>query len=437
MRTFLLSTAFVAAAFTSAAWAASPLPATTPQGITLVDVFRELEFSSPEFLWLRPGDAEGRTLFTSVRDSAGVSNCTAECAKEWIPLSVVEGAKAAGDWSIIKRDGGARQWAYKSMPVYTWVKEERPGDVATGVGVDAVFNSKLAQKVLDLNPLRPPADWKVVRFEHSIKMALPDGIDARNNTIAQGVTLTDFEGMTLYVFDGDAKKDGQACSSAGCATQWAPVTAPSLAGGVGDFSIVARNDGTRQWAYRKKPLYRHKADKLPGDAHGAGADQKWSVAMLTEDFRPAGVTVTERDGYGAMLTVNGMTLYTGVAYEARWGGRNLRDGYRNMYYKGKLMGGRTCDTPECLAAWKPFRPGADAQSNGFWEVIVRDDGSKQWAYKGYALYTYAGDKTPGDMNGNDLYDSLITDGADESFKRATFLVDVNGRAGVYWHTAKP
>lgn len=418
---------------------APALPPTTPSGITLVDVGRELEFSQPEFLWIRPGDAEGRTLFTFAQDKPGASVCIDACAKEWLPLRAAAGAKPVGDWTLVKRSDGAAQWAYKSKPVYTWVKEERPGDVATGVGVDEVFNSKLAQKVLELNPLRPPQDWSVVRFEPSLKASMPDGIDVRINTPAQGVTLTDFGGLTLYTFDGEAKRDNLACSSSGCATPWAPVLAPSLAADVGDFSIMARSDGTRQWAFRKKPLYRYKADKLPGDIRGAGVDKKFEVALLTRNFRPADVEVVHRDGYGYALVAGGKSLYTGIAYEARWGGRNLRDGYRNMYYKGKQLGGRTCDTAQCLSAWQPFRPGPDAQSNGYWEVITRPDGTKQWAYKGYALYTFAGDKARGDMNGNDTYDNLITngDGGDESFQRAAFLIDVNGRAGVYWHVANP
>ena len=435
---FVASVAALAALMgVPSAMAAQAIPRTTPLGITLVDVERELEFSQPEFLWTRPGDAQGRTLFTFSKDAPGVSNCSDLCAKEWLPLAAAPDATAIGDWTLIRREDGVRQWVYKTKPVYTWVKEERPGDVATGVAVDEVFNSKLAQKVLDLNPLRPPEAWKVVRFAPAIKSTLPDGIDARVNTVAQGVTLTDFSGLTLYIFNGDARRDNQTCSSAGCATQWVPVLAPSLAASVGDFTIVPRIDGTRQWAYRKQPLYLHKADKLPGDVNGTGVDKKWSVAMLTESFRPAGVSVSRREGYGDALAVNGMTLYTGIAYESRWGGRNQRDGYRNMYYKGKQLGGNTCVSAQCLEVWTPFRPDGDAQSNGYWEVLTREDGTKQWAYKGYALYTYAGDKVAGDMNGNDVYDNLITDGVADNFKQASFLIKVNGRAGVYWHIAKP
>ncbi len=417
----------------SSAMAASA-PPTNPVGITLVEVVRELALSQPELLWMRPGDPQGRTLFVSANDKPGVSNCVADCAKEWIPLAVTAGAKPVGDWTIIKREGG-QQWAYKGQPLYTWVKEEIPGDVATTVGVSEVGNSKLAENALKIGTLTPPAEWKVARFQPSLTSSVPDGIDVKVVAGAQAVALTDHAGLTLYAFSGDAKKDGQVCSSSGCNVQWIPVTAPALAANVGDFTLVSRNDGTQQWAYKKKPLYRYKGDKLPGDANGINADKRWTAALLTENFRPAGVTVEPREGYGTTLAANGKTLYTGVAYEARWGGRNLRDNYRNAYYRGKKLGGNTC-LEKCLTAWQPFRPAAGETSNGFWEVISREDGSKQWAYKGYALYTYASDTAPGQMNGNDVYD-IVSDGTEDSYERAAVLVEVNGRAGVYWHIAKP
>ena len=40
-----------------------------------------------------------------------------------------------------------------------------------------------------------------------------------------------------------------------------------------------------------------------------------------------------------------------------------------------------------------------AEAAGDFFVIIRDDGIKQWAYKGRALYTFAGDLAPGDANG--------------------------------------
>ena len=56
----------------------------------------------------------------------------------------------------------------------------------------------------------------------------------------------------------------------------------------------------------------------------------------------------------------------------------------------KLMG---CVVPEIVNA-------ADAKTTGDWTVIVRDDGSKQWAYKGKPLYKWMDDHKPGEVDGD-------------------------------------
>ena len=84
--------------------------------------------------------------------------------------------------------------------------------------------------------------------------------------------------------------------------------------------------------------------------------------------------------------------------------------------------------------WKPFLAPADAQPSGFWDVATRADGSKQWVYQGYALWTYAGDEKPGDMNGHDTYDIVVSDDP-------TYLVDVgtpmDAAAALWWAIAVP
>ena len=105
---------------------------------------------------------------------------------------------------------------------------------------------------------------------------------------------------------------------------------------------MTRVDGSRQWAYKTRPLYRFSDDLLPGDVRGAGIDPKWSVALLMEAFRPPDVTVTTLNGYGDTLAVKGMTLYTGSAFQKYWGGRNMRDSFKIAYFKGKRLGANGC-----------------------------------------------------------------------------------------------
>jgi len=78
-------------------------------------------------------DAKGMTLYTFDKDTAGKSVCNGQCATNWPPMIVADGGKAAGDWTIVVRDDGLKQWAYKSKPVYLWVKDTKAGDT-TGDG---------------------------------------------------------------------------------------------------------------------------------------------------------------------------------------------------------------------------------------------------------------------------------------------------------------
>jgi len=84
--------------------------------------------------------SNGMTLYTFDRDAAGSgkSVCNGPCATNWPPLMVDDGASASGDWSVVTRDDGKKQWAYKGKPVYFWAKDAKPGD-KTGDGFNNVW----------------------------------------------------------------------------------------------------------------------------------------------------------------------------------------------------------------------------------------------------------------------------------------------------------
>ena len=84
-------------------------------------------------------DEKGMTLYTFTKDTAGMSNCYDACAKNWPPLMAEGNAMAKGDYSVVTRKDGAKQWAYKGMPLYLWVKDAKKGDM-TGEGVNGVWH---------------------------------------------------------------------------------------------------------------------------------------------------------------------------------------------------------------------------------------------------------------------------------------------------------
>jgi predicted lipoprotein with Yx(FWY)xxD motif len=83
---------------------------------------------------------------------------------------------------------------------------------------------------------------------------------------------------------------------------------------------------------------------------------------------------------GVLTNDAGMTLYT-FDRDAAGGGKSA------------------CNGP-CAANWPPLMAAADAKPSGDWSLATRDDGAKQWAYKGKPLYLWAKDQKPGDKTGD-------------------------------------
>lgn len=77
---------------------------------------------------------KGLTLYTFARDTPGVSNCNGICAKNQPPLMAAANATPMGNWTIVTRQDGSKQWAYKGMPLYGRITDRQPGDT-TGDGL--------------------------------------------------------------------------------------------------------------------------------------------------------------------------------------------------------------------------------------------------------------------------------------------------------------
>lgn len=110
MRTVLIRAAI--AAITLSAIAAQAAPAMTGQtakGPALVD-------------------AKSMTLYTFDKDMGGKSMCNGPCAANWPALAATAGSPPAADWTMITRDDGTMQWAYKGRPLYTFAKDTKPGE---------------------------------------------------------------------------------------------------------------------------------------------------------------------------------------------------------------------------------------------------------------------------------------------------------------------
>jgi predicted lipoprotein with Yx(FWY)xxD motif len=90
--------------------------------------------------------------------------------------------------------------------------------------------------------------------------------------------LTGPNGMSLYTFDRDAAASGKSVCNGPCATLWPPMLASDTDKPSGDYTVIIRDDGKKQWAYKGKPLYYFSRDTKAGDRTGDGFNQIWKTA---------------------------------------------------------------------------------------------------------------------------------------------------------------
>ena len=93
----------------------------------------------------------------------------------------------------------------------------------------------------------------------------------------RGGMLVNDKGLTVYTFDKDVAGSGKSVCNDKCAVNWPPVLASANDQPQGPYTIVVRDDGRRQWAYRGKPVYTWPEDQQPGDKYGDNKLKIWHV----------------------------------------------------------------------------------------------------------------------------------------------------------------
>ena len=84
-------------------------------------------------------DTKGMTLYTFDKDAANTSNCYDQCATNWPPFAAAADAMTMGDWTVVDRKDGTKMWAYDGHPLYTFIKDTKPGEVM-GDGAGGVWH---------------------------------------------------------------------------------------------------------------------------------------------------------------------------------------------------------------------------------------------------------------------------------------------------------
>ncbi|MFD9084102.1 SCO0930 family lipoprotein [Streptomyces erythrochromogenes] len=243
----------------------------------------------------------------------------------------------------------------------------------------------------------------------------PGGQLAASVTEQLGSVLTDSAGLTLYRFDKDTAKPPKSNCEGDCAKTWPVVAAGDVTAASGmDPSLlgeVVRSDGTKQLTVAGWPAYRFNKDAKPGDINGQGVGGVWfafgpdgkkaAKAAPAEAAPAASAAPAEGAPADAAEPAPGLS----VAKDPKLG-EHIVDGKGMTVYRFKK------DTAwpmvsncvgDCLAKWPVVPPVDKANAKGITEknyrVMDRPDGKKQQTVDCWPVYTFSGDKKPGDTNG--------------------------------------
>jgi predicted lipoprotein with Yx(FWY)xxD motif len=314
------------------------------------------------------------------------------CVAEWAPVLADAKAKPVGEWTPITRSDGTKQWAYDHHALYTSDLDHAPGDVNGGTTAFRTGGDTPAERV----PVGPPAD-------------VPPGFIVE--TTVRGRMLLNEKKFSVYVSDQDVPNKSN-CNDT-CAQLWQPLIAPATASAHGEWTIVKRSPAVQQWAFRKKPVYTYARDELEASLDGSEETGWHNVYTQLAPTPPKPFSVQQTVSGDVLADGNGMTVYFYTCGDDSSDQLSCDTLDSPKQYRLAICGGG--DQARCDRLWHyvAAAPGAKSDSR-IWSVIEIDPQTgamaqphqggalRVWAYRGRPVYTYAGDKQPGDFAGNTL-----------------------------------
>ncbi len=347
------------------------------------------------------GDPRGESacLDTPTRESAGLMSpypaglllpeleTRPACTAVWPPALAAANAEPVGNWSIITRKDGRRQWAYDGSALYTSVLDREPGDVLGGDRIEQRGDNPAVRE-----PIAPAPD-------------LPPGFTVVS-TLAGRQLLSD-RGFTIYASDADRR--GRSACEGDCLQRWAPVVAPASGRARGDWRILERADGTRQWVFRGRPLYRHLLDTRVRSREGTDA-AGWHIVYVQE-APPVPRSFTAQVATAGLVLADseGRTIYAYSCGDDAADQLGCDHPTQIQVYRLALCGGGSAE--RCLQNFPYVEAARGERANSRICSILHIDplsgrlaepdaprALRVWAYRQRPLFRYSGDRFPGDIN---------------------------------------
>jgi predicted lipoprotein with Yx(FWY)xxD motif len=311
------------------------------------------------------------------------------CTDLWPPVFADDDAETLGEWTIVKRKDGSKQWAFDEQPLYTSVRDSRPGDVLGGTTRRFGGDSPAKR-----TPIGPPT-------------LLPPGFAVRSTFI--GRLLATDKNNSVYSFVQDSAI-AAACVE-DCLNKWQPVIAPGLARPQGEWSVLERSPGVKQWVFRGKPLYTYSLDRRSWSLKGTDIPGWENVFTQVAPRLPSSFTSQATIQGNVLANANGKTIYVYNCGEDSADQLACDHPETTQIYRLAMCGGG--DPEKCLSYW----PYVEAQVNESapdespWTIVSIDpmtgrfasanqsSALRVWAYRDRPVFLYGEDKRPGDVNG--------------------------------------
>ncbi len=341
------------------------------------------------------------------------------CVAIWPPVLAAADAKPVGKWTIVDRKDGSKQWAYDEYALYTSVLDEVPGDTRGGrkvSGRGGGGGDGGTPRVVAGPPADIPAQFAI-------------------STVKSGRLLTLSTGFSVYSYDKDAaSKPG--CTGA-CLRDWSPVLAGETAVSKGDWTILEREPGVKQWAFRKKPLYTRTADDSARSLEGA--DEPGWHNVYTQPWPTLPKEFMIHDAYAGQVVADarGHSVYIYNCIDDVLDQQSCDHPGAPQVYRLAVCGGG--DAARCLKMFPYVLAPKDAKSTsrawttadidpktGRYAAPGQADALHVWAYRGRPVFTYAGDTKPGQI-GADGWGEFH--GTRNGFKAFLLRDDFKGNAG--------
>lgn len=310
------------------------------------------------------------------------------CSDLWPPVYAAANAEPVGLWTVVERSDGQKQWAFDEQPLYTSVRDQHPGDTIGGTSRKKDGDSPAIRVPVGPPPLVPP------------------GFAVKSTSV--GRMLTTKKNDAVYSFEEDSAVETRCTGD--CTKRFKPVIAPALVRTRGEWSVLERSPGERQWVFRGKALYTHVRDTGPWSQEGSD-EEGWNNVFTQRAPAPPSDFVRQPTIAGDVLADRrGHTVYLYQCGEDSQIQLSCDHPDDTQVYRLAICGGG--DPERCNEYWPYVTPSEGSESTSrAWSILTIDpmtgrkvtdevQGARRvWAYRDRPVYTFALDRKPGDVNG--------------------------------------